>query len=187
MSKTKADNQETKRRKAKAPHGVQAGSTTANRLAIAILEVLVGERTPTDAASALGITVPRYYQLETRALNGLVSACEPRPKGKQPSPKTRIAQLERQLAQAQREAARQQSLVRAAHRSLGLKAAPPSRAGGSPSGKRATGSSGGSKGRRPRRPVARGLKAVKVLRQSSESTGAEAEVAKDLSTGPDPR
>ena len=187
MSKTKADNQETKRRKAKAAHGVQAGSATANRLAIAILEVLVGERTPTDAASALGITVPRYYQLETRALNGLVSACEPRPKGKQPSPKTRIAQLERELAQTQREAARQQSLVRAAHRSLGLKAAPPSQGRAASPGKKGAGS---SQSRRPRRPVARGLKAVKVLRQSAGSTGVETEaaaVAADLATGPDPR
>ena len=61
---------------------------------------------------ALGITVPRYYQLETRALNGLVSACEPRPKGKQPSPKTRISELERELCRRSEKLGRQQSLVR---------------------------------------------------------------------------
>lgn len=112
-----------KARKAKSPHGVKPGSAQANRIAIAVLEVLAGERTPTDAANTLGVTLPRYYQLETRAVNGLVSACEPRPRGKQPSLKTQITALERELAAARRATARQQSLVRAAHRSLGVKGA----------------------------------------------------------------
>lgn len=151
----------------KPARGVQSGSAQANRLAIAILEVLVGERTPADAAQALGITVPRYYQLETRAVNGLVAACEPRPKGKQASPETRIAALERQLSQAHREVTRQQSLVRAAHRSLGLKAAPSTTSSKS-NGKRA----GKPSDRRTRRPTARALKAVEVLRASTETLDA---------------
>ena len=74
----------------------------------------------------------------------------------------------------------------AAHRSLGLKAAPPSQGRAALPGKGA----GSSQSRRPRRPVARGLKAVKVLRQSAGSTGVESEaatVAADLATGPDLR
>jgi hypothetical protein len=168
MSKSKTETGASPTRPSKSSQGVQSGSTQANRFAIAILEVLVGERTPADAANALGITVPRYYQLETRAVNGLVAACEPRPKGKQPSPETRITALERQLSQAHREVTRQQSLVRAAHRSLGLKAAPTttsSKSNGKRAGKQAS-------NRRTRRPSARALKAVEVLRASTETLDA---------------
>ncbi len=56
-------------------------SREAQRLAAAILEVLAGVRTPTDAAAALEISLPRYYLWEQRALAGLVAACEPRPVG----------------------------------------------------------------------------------------------------------
>ena len=108
----------------KKPHGVQGGSSEANRFAVVILEVLAGGRTPGDAAKALGVTPPRYYQLETRALEGLVAALEPRPKGKQPSLEGRIAQLEKALGEARRESLRQQALVRAAQRSLGIKPGP---------------------------------------------------------------
>ncbi len=62
-----------------------------------ILEVLAGVKTPTQAAADLGTSLPRYYQLETRALEGLVAALEPRPKGKQPLPANQIAALEREL------------------------------------------------------------------------------------------
>jgi len=142
-------------RKPKGPHAVQPGSGTANRLAVAILEVLAGMRTPADAARALEVSLPRYYQLETRALGGLIAACEPRPLGKQPSVTNRLAVLERELEQSRRETARQQTLVRVAHRSLGLKAAP------EPVKEPATG-----KGRRKRRPVVRALKAAAVLRET---------------------
>jgi hypothetical protein len=151
------DNGKQPKRKAKSPHSVQGGSTQANRIAIMILEVLAGQRTPGNAAQTLGVTVPRYYQLETRAVNGLVAACEPRAKGKRASLKTRVSALERELARAQQEAARQQSLVRAAHRSLGLKAAPlPDK---QPEKK--------SPGRRRRKPVVRALRAAKTLEHTS--------------------
>lgn len=148
-------------RKPKGPHAVQPGSGTANRLAVAILEVLAGMRTPADAARALEVSLPRYYQLETRALGGLIAACEPRPLGKQPSVTNRLAVLERELEQARRESARQQALVRAAHRSLGLKTVP------EPVKQPVTG-----KGRRKRRPVVRALKAAAVLRETVADTEA---------------
>jgi hypothetical protein len=153
-------------RKPKAAHGVQGGSGLANRLAVAILEVLAGVRTPTDAAAALEISLPRYYQLETRAVEGLVQACEPRCRGKQPSLAKRVAELERQLEQAQREAARQQALLRAAHRSLGLKAPPEP-------GKAPDKQARDAKGRRKRRPTVRALKAARVLKQRVGSDTAE--------------
>jgi hypothetical protein len=67
----------------------------AQRLAATILEVLAGARTPTQAAPALSISLPRYYQLEARALAGLVAALAPRPKGKQPTLESRVKALEK--------------------------------------------------------------------------------------------
>jgi hypothetical protein len=139
----------------KKSHGISSGTADANRLAIAILEVLAGVRTPAQAAEALAISVPRYYQLETRALDGLVSACEPRSKGKQPSPEGKIAALERELDRVQRECGRQQALVRVAQRSIGLKSPPPSP------------KSSKQEGRRKRRPTVRALKAAEALRKNA--------------------
>ena len=59
----------------------QSVSREAQRIAAALLEVLAGVRTPTDAAAALNISIARYYLWEKRALEGFVSACEPRPPG----------------------------------------------------------------------------------------------------------
>lgn len=151
-------------RKPKGPHSVPPGSDPANRMAAAILEVLAGIRTPTDAALALEVSLPRYYQLETRAVAGLVEACEPRPVGKQPSLENRLAVLERELEQARREAARQQTLVRVAHRSLGLKSAPVVEPKGAKDAKEGKGR------RRKRRPVVRALKAAAVLRKTVGSS-----------------
>lgn len=81
-------------------HAVQGGSSEANRTAIVILEVLAGMRSPADAASALGISLVRYYQLEVRALEGFVAALEPRPRGKQVSAESQLKTLEKQLLEA---------------------------------------------------------------------------------------
>lgn len=143
-----------KPRSTKKPCTLAGGGREANRLAVVILEVLAGVRTPGEAAKVLAITTPRYYQLETRALIGLVEALEPRPIGKQPTPEARIAKLERALAEAHRECGRQQALVRAAQRTLGIKSAPQSQAQ-QPAKDRA--------GRKRRRPAVRALKAAKVL------------------------
>lgn len=142
----------------KRAHGVQGGTCEANRLAVVILEVLAGGRTPLEAATAMGVALPRYYQLEIRALQGLVAALEPRPKVRKPSPEGRIAQLEKTLGESRRECARQQALVRAAERGLGIK--PSTAVEGKPAGK-------DKSGRRKRRPTVRALKAVKVLAQES--------------------
>jgi hypothetical protein len=152
-------------------HGIQGGSKEANRLAVAILEVLAGVSTPADAAAALKISLPRYYVLEKRALDGLVAACEPRTLGKQPSPETRIAALEKALKKAERESARQQALVRLARRSVGLSATTgPSR----PASKKRD-----RRGRKVRHATVRALKAAETLRSrlaSSEDQGVEPEM-----------
>ena len=145
-------------------HGLRGGTGEANRTAVAILEVLAGLRTPTEAAQSLEISVPRYYVLETRALEGLVAACEPKRLGKQPTPETRIAALEKQLQKAHHECARQQALVRAAQRTVGL-SLPAGRSGKRKTGPAPTKPAAGK--RRRRRPTVRALRAAKSLRENS--------------------
>jgi hypothetical protein len=173
MNKTKNDSATTRPPSApKRAHGVQGGTCEANRLAVVILEVLAGGRTPLEAATVLGVALPRYYQLEIRALQGLVAALEPRSKVRKPSPEGRIAQLEKALNESRRESARQQALVRAAERGLGIK--PSATMEGKPLGK-------DKGGRRKRRPAVRALKAASVLareaRQSKEDPLQSAELA----------
>ena len=142
----------------------QDASRDARRVAAAILEVLAGARTPTEAASALTMSLPRYYQLETQALRGLVSACEPKPRGRQASPTRELTVLRQENERLRREAARHQALVRAAQRSIGL--APP------PAPVR-------SSGKKPRRRrLARGLAAAARL-QSCSSDKALSQPAAD--------
>jgi hypothetical protein len=110
-------------RAAKTAGGAKLGQGTdasVRRQAAAILEVLAGARTPTEAATALAVSLPRYYQLESRALAGLVAACVPRPKGRVKSPVSEVAGLRQQNERLQREVTRQQTLVRAAQRTVGL-------------------------------------------------------------------
>lgn len=143
-------------RKPRGSHGVQGGSSEANRLAVAILEVLAGVLSPTAAAQALGISLPRYYQLETRALEGLVAACQLKPKGKQPSLERKVEALEQQLERAHRECARHLALARVAQRSVGLGKLP---ADGKTSQHNGT-------ARKKRRPAVRALKAAQALRKN---------------------
>lgn len=98
----------------------QDTSREARRLAAAVLEVLAGARTPTEAATALSVSLPRYYQVESRALQGLLTACEAKPKGRTRSPEREATTLRQQNERLQREVTRQQALVRAAQRTMGL-------------------------------------------------------------------
>jgi hypothetical protein len=157
-----------RQRRVKQPGGpglTQDTSRQAKQVAAAILEVLAGARTPQQAADALTVSLPRYYQLESRALRSVVVACEARPKGRVRSPASEVAKLKAQNEQLQREVTRQQALVRIAQRSVGLAppAAPPPKAAG--------------KRTRRRRPVARALSVATRLRQDtapSENAAQEA-------------
>jgi hypothetical protein len=92
----------------------------ARRLAAAILEVLAGARTPTEAALALSLSVPRYYQLEAQALRGLLEACEPKPQGRVHTVENEVKTLSKENQRLQREIMRHQALARAAQRAVGL-------------------------------------------------------------------
>src|SRR5580704_14763939 len=101
-------------------------SAEARQLAAAILEVLAGVQTPGEAARALGLSPARYYQMELRALAGLVSACEDRRrKGRGRASGSDLAALRRECEQLRRECARQQALARATRRTVGLTPVPP--------------------------------------------------------------
>ena len=98
-----------------------SASTDARRVAGAILEVLAGVRSITDAAVALGIAPARYYVLEARAVAGLIAACEPRSPGPH-SGSGLAAEVDRLRAERDRlrdEAARYQALARIAQTAFG--------------------------------------------------------------------
>ena len=133
----------------------------AQRLAAAILEVLAGVRTPSQAAEALGVSQARYFQIETRAMRALVASCEPRPRGPGRSADQELAALKRQHERLQRELSRQQTLVRLAQRTIGLP--PPKAPVHPPGGKDKT-------KKRRRRPVVRALRAAEALQRHSQET-----------------
>ena len=89
------------------PEPRQPVSRDAQRIAAAILEVLAGVRTPTDAAAALGICVPRYYLWEQRALEGFVSACEPRSPGEYAGQQHEMAILRKEVVRLRQDCTRQ--------------------------------------------------------------------------------
>ena len=147
----------------------------AQRLAATILECLAGVRAPPAAAELLKISLPRYYQLEARALAGLVAALGPRLRGKQPSLENRVKQLEKELAAAQRACARQEALVRVTQRSLGLAVlAAPKPSAPVINGKR----------RKPRQPMVRALKAAQSLRAQADSGAGNPETSALQPTAP---
>ena len=132
----------------------------ARRRAAAVLEVMGGLRTAPEAAKALEVSLPRYYSLEKRALEGLVSACAPsRRKGRQPTPEKEMDRLRAQIRRVEREASANLALARAARLTGGL-GVPASAAKGKENGK---GKEDGKK-RRKRRPTARALLAAEALR-----------------------
>jgi hypothetical protein len=123
-------------------------------LAAAILEVLAGLRTPAQAAEATGVSLPRYYQLEARALAGLVRACERHPKGRRRGPPDAAAALAKENERLKRDLSRQQTLVRLAQRSVGL--SPPAAP---------------AKAKRKRKPTTRALVAAERLRADADRGG----------------
>lgn len=109
------------------PMGAKAvrGSDAARRLAALLIEAWSGVRSTQSASDAMGVAVTRFYQLEARALQVLVSAMEPRPRGRQITPAGEIAKLKAEILRLRRDAERFQALYRTAQRALGLAVAKP--------------------------------------------------------------
>jgi hypothetical protein len=127
-----------------------------------VLEVLAGLRTPAEAAEELAVSLPRYYQLEQRALQGLVAGCTPAQRGRVISPESENARLRRDNERLTRECQRQQALVRLARQAAGL---------ANPASKPGKESVAGGRKRRVRRTV-RGQEAARRLRQQAEAATA---------------
>ena len=142
-----------------------AGSLEAKRMAAIILEVMAGLRRTEDAAETLKVALPRYYILETRALQGLISALEPRAKGRQRRPEAEISALQKERDQLQREVHRAQALVRASQRALGIP---------QPSKPDDKGKLPGT-GRRKRRAQVRAIRTVRALRKGLEAAASPSE------------
>jgi hypothetical protein len=140
----------------------RGASDHARRQAAAVLEVLAGDWTPSQAATALGLSLPGFYHLETRALRGLVAACEPQPKrGRRRSPQSEVAALQKQNERLRLEVNRRQALTRLVQRTVGLAAPAPVK---------------DAVKKRKRRPMVRALRAAKELQtQPASSPPAPAE------------
>jgi hypothetical protein len=132
------------------------GSKDARRQAVLVLELLTGLRSPSETCEALGCSSTRVYQLETRALQAVITAMEPRPRGPQPNLERRIAELERDKEALADELQRTQALLRAAYRSFGVpaSAAP---GGGSKPASRTRASKRRKKPARARKAIARAV------------------------------
>jgi hypothetical protein len=118
-------------------------------LAAVILDVLAGSRTPLQAAEALALSLPRYYQLEARALAGLIAACEARPRGRRVEAAAELARANAEVERLKRELARSLALVRLTQRTVGVTAPTPEKPGAR---------------KRKRRPVVRALRRAHELR-----------------------
>jgi len=132
------------------------------REAACVLEVLAGVRTPDQAAEALSISLPTYYNLETRALRGLIWSCTPEPPGRTLSLARKLRLAELKAVAMEKQVQRYQALLRNAQRSVGL-LPPPAPLKEAGKGKR-----------RPKKPAIRAFRAIEALRQADESPAAPA-------------
>ncbi len=135
------------------------GSPESKQQAAVILEVLSGTSTTVDASHALAISLPRYYQLESRALQGMLTALEPRRRGRRSEPVHDLERLRRDNERLHRDITRFQALLRASQRAIGL------------SSPKATDKSKLA-GKRRRRPTARAMRVVEALRTGQENAEA---------------
>jgi hypothetical protein len=143
------------------------GSAEAKRTAAVLLEVLSGVRHPRDGCAAMGVSLSRYYTLETRALEGMITALERRNRGRRHRPEDELERLRRQRDRLERDLGRAQTLVRAAQRSFGLPPSPEPDRRGRLRGKR-TAKRQPIRRRRPRRA----LRAIVRLRGNTPEPGA---------------
>jgi hypothetical protein len=156
----------------KRPSGPKAlrGSADAKRKAAVFLEALAGLRTTQSAAEALETTLPRYYVLETRMLQAMVTALEPGERGRRRSEESQRRVLREENERLEREVQRLQSLYRATQRALGVEREPAP----SPDAKDAKAGGSTTKVRRPRRET-RGQRVLKGLRAAIEEDAKAAE------------
>jgi hypothetical protein len=132
------------------------------------------------SSDAMGVALPRFYQLEARALAMIVAAMEPQPRGRQRTSDSELAKLRSEKQRLQRDVERFQALYRTAQRSLGVavaKAVDPLKNAASPGGKR----------RRGPRKKARGQSVAAVLLGNMPPGGGKEATDAATEQGPGPR
>ena len=97
-----------------------AGSPMARRQAAIVLETLGGLRSAPEAADAMDVPIARYYVLERRAVQAVVTAMEPRPRGRQRTLRAELEHAKAEIGRLEREVLRYQALHRAASRAIGV-------------------------------------------------------------------
>lgn len=137
---------------------MRSGSPEARKQAALVLEVLGGARTIYEASEAMGISTNRYYQIERRALDGLIAALEPRKRGRMAGGENHVARLESEKRRLALEVGRLQALLRVAHRALAI----------SPPAKPEESKLRGKDGKARRKSKARGKRVVLALRRSGD-------------------
>ena len=131
-------------------------SPEARKKAAVVLEVLAGLRTPLQAAQAMSVSLPGYYHVELRALQGLMRGCESTHKGRQKDANRELTDLHQQCRKLAAEVQRYQALARATQRTIGLAPPPPAPKKHAP-------------GKRPRKPVVRALQALALIKGPVEA------------------
>lgn len=166
-----------------APRPVIA-SGDAKRVAGAILEVLAGVRSITDAALLLGVAPARYYTLEARAIAGLIAACEPRARG--PAPGAGLqAEVDRLRAERDRlreEAARYQALARIAQAAFGAPVAVPAAPPPARNERRRPDAAARTDAPKPRKKRVATVRALRLARQVHDPRGVMTDAASTAAT-----
>lgn len=160
-----------------------AASPQARRTATVLLEVLAGLRSTGDAARTLEVTPVRFYAIETRAIGGLIAACEPRPSGIQPEVRDahELARLREQMRRQGQELNQVRSVLRTTQRQLGVATAPDPAA--AKPGKPGKDGKPASK-HKVRRPTVRALTMVRRLLQAETLAGSSPPTAPPASATP---
>lgn len=103
-----------------ASNAAPMGSKEARRNVALILEALGGLRSTAQAAEAMDVSMARYYELERRAVQGMVTALEPRKPGRQVTLESQVKKLEEEVDRLSGELMRYQTLHRASQRVIGV-------------------------------------------------------------------
>ena len=164
------------------PMGAKAvrGSDAARRLTALLLEAWSGVRTTVATSEAMGVTLPRFYQLEARALQMMVSAMEPRPRGRPRTAEDAVGKLQAERQRLLRDVERFQSLYRTAQRALGVAVARPPEKANNPG-------PGGKRRRGPRKRARGQAVAAVLLGTASPATGARGVIDGATEQGPGTR
>ena len=149
-----------------------SGSVEAKRKAAVMLEALAGLRTTQSASDELDIALARYYVLETRMLQGMIDALEPRARGRKRSHEAEMKLQVEENERLRRELMQLQTLYRATQRALGVKEDREAKK----SAARTT------RERRPRKKT-RGERVLRGLRATSDDTSSSNMAAGDPQGG----